>query len=123
MLTVYRQNRNLSLSCQRHDDMSSCHQRFFIGKRNRLSAFNRCDGRADTDHANHRRNDNVAIRERRDFQQSVHPAYDFDRKIGNSLPKVSRRFLTPHSRDLRMKFPNLFFHQIDILPCCQRNRL
>ena len=114
VLTVHRKDLYTPFSCHRHDQMSRCHQRFFICQCDIFSRLDCRDGRTDSDHSHDRGHQNLAFFHLCQFQQTVHPADDFYFQIADSSRQNLCLFFIPDSCQRRMKFADLFFQQGDI---------
>ena len=114
VLAVHRQNADMLLLCQRHNDMPGRYQGLFVCKCNIFSSIHRCDRRADTDHSDYRCHHNLRTQLRCHCEKSIHAALDTDIQIAHTVFQFFCFFLVPDRRDLRRKLPDLFLQKINI---------
>ena len=117
VLAVYRQNLYTELFRQRHDQMTCCHQCFFICQCNVLACKDCFHGRSDSDHSHDSCDQNIRFLHSRKFDQTAHLAYDLYIQILYSHRQISGCFFFPDRYQFRMKFTNLFLQHFHIASC------
>lgn len=123
MLTVYRKNGNFVLLCQRHNDVSCCHQCLFIRQCDILSCLDSLDRRQDSDHSYDRCHQDFCILLYCHFYESVHSGYYLHIQIFDILSEFFGFCLVPHRCQHRMKLTDLRFQKPDITSGRQRRDL
>ena len=102
---------------QRHNNVSCCHKRLFIGKRNILACLNCFYCRPDSYHAHNRRHQNLYLRYDRYFNQSFHPTDHTYIQIPDSLFQLPGFLFRPYSHKFRRKLSYLLLQKLYITSC------
>ena len=121
VFTVDRQNGNTPLRGQGHDDMAGRDQGLLVGQGDLLAALDRGDGRADTHHAHDGGDKEFVSVHGRNLEKAVHPGQDPDIQVSDAVAQVLCGVLLPQHGCLRMKFADLFFHEIHAAPGTERD--
>ena len=116
---IHREEPNLFLLYQRHDQMPCCDQSLFVGQGNILSRFNRCYGWPDADHSHHSCNHQICILPSGRLHKALHPAYYFYIHICQTGAQFFCPFFIPEAGQLWLKFPYLTLQKLCISPCGQ----
>ena len=114
VLTVHRQDLYTLFLCQRHNNMAGRHQRLLVGERDIFSRLHGRNGGPYSNHADDGRHHDLRVRLHGRRDQPIHAAYHLHRQIADRQSKRLRLLLFPHTDNLRMKLPDLFFQKYNI---------
>ena len=114
VLGIHRQNRHALFTRCPHDDLSGAHQRFLIGKRNRLSRFNGSHRRQQSHHADNRRHNDIRFRQGRGFNQAVHAGNHANIRVCRLGFQLFCLFFIVHRNQRRMQGTRLLLCALDI---------
>ena len=114
VFAVHRQNPGAPLRGQRHDQMSRCNQRFFIGQGDIFPCLQGRHSGTYTDHPHNSGNQQLRFREHRCLQEPLHARRYPGVRVSHSFFQFLRLLFLPYGCETRLKFSYLPFQQIDI---------
>ena len=114
VLGVYRQDVHALFACRLHDQSARADQRLLVGKRNVLAGINSGQRGQQSNHADHRGHDCIAVRMGRRCDQTVHAAHDRNIGIGKGDFEIACGGLVKRNAQLGMQCTRLLFEQLDI---------